>query len=329
MNYYTYSGNLRDRNKFTSTVNTTYGHRRYFSSLDTEFYFGQEQIDEMFQLEFLISEPKLPIYGYNSFYANRIVAGRRTIQGTFAINFTHANYMIGVLSRIDDSILSNKYESIVRRCEGEDSTGLGLGNSSIFDKMFDITISYGYAKTDGLQTYNCSYQTLVGVQIVEYRQALDADGNPILDMYTFIAKDIRYEVTREESPETPEASIPSGEEALTYHVDLKYKEIGGSRMLDLSISNDGKEGETFKDIIITIESIGRTMKDLTSMKTSKEGVAQGFIDLNGAEYRNIAAELDKYYKEANKSPTYVVEFITEDGTKRTSEAGKELLKITD
>ena len=85
--YYTYEGNLRDRNKFTSTVNTTFGTKRYFSQLDTEVYFGSEQIDEMVAFDFTISEPKLPIYGFNSFYANRIVSGRRQIQGTFAIKF--------------------------------------------------------------------------------------------------------------------------------------------------------------------------------------------------------------------------------------------------
>ena len=65
--YYTYEGNLRDRNKFTSTVNTTFGTKRYFSSLDTEVYFGSKQIDEIVAIDFVIGEPKLPIYGFNSF----------------------------------------------------------------------------------------------------------------------------------------------------------------------------------------------------------------------------------------------------------------------
>lgn len=191
--YFTYDSNLRDRNKYTSTVETTFGTKRYFSSLDTEVYFGQTQIDEMVAIDFTIAEPKLPIYGYNSFYPNRIVSGRRTVQGTFAINFTHTGYLLNILYNIDDSILANDYEAMVYRCPEEDSTGLGIGNSAIFDKRFDITISYGYGKTEGMQTYNSCYQTIVGVQIVDYRQALDTEGNPILDMYSFIAKDIRYQ----------------------------------------------------------------------------------------------------------------------------------------
>lgn len=209
--YYTYDSNLRDRNKFTSTVETTFGTRRYFSSLDTEVYFGAQQVDEIVAIDFAISEPKLPIYGYNSFYPNRIVNGRRTLQGTFAINFTHTMYLLNILNSIDDSIFANDYEALVYHCPEEDTTGLGIGNSAIFNKRFDITISYGYGKTEGMQTYNSCYQTLVGVQIVDYRQALDTEGNPILDMYSFIAKDIRYQEASSE-PEDGLAPLPGPED---------------------------------------------------------------------------------------------------------------------
>ncbi len=208
--YYTYDSNLRDRNKFTSTVETTFGTKRYFSSLDTEVYFGAQQVDEIVAIDFTMAEPKLPIYGYNSFYPNRLVNGRRSLQGTFAINFTHTMYLLNILNSIDDSVVANDYEALVYRCPEEDTTGLGIGNSAVFNKRFDITISYGYAKTEGMQTYNSCYQTLVGVQIVDYRQALDTEGNPILDMYSFIAKDIRYyeSINKEEdgvsTPEVPE-----------------------------------------------------------------------------------------------------------------------------
>ena len=192
MKYYTYETNLSDRNKIISSVETTFGNRRYFSSLDTEVYFGTKQIDEMVAIDFTISEPKLPIYGYNSFFPNRIVAGRRTVQGTFAINFTSPKYLLDILNSIEDSVLANDYEALVYNCPEPDSTGLGIGNSAIFKKMFDITISYGYGKSEN-PSYRGCYQTIVGVQIVDYRQALDTEGNPILDMYSFIAKDIRYE----------------------------------------------------------------------------------------------------------------------------------------
>ena len=248
--YYTYEGNLRDRNKFTSTVNTTFGTKRYFSQLDTEVYFGAEQIDEMVAIDFTISEPKLPIYGFNSFYANRIVSGRRTIQGTFAINFTSTTYLLNIFNKIDDSILKAKYnptgsdllldyESLLYRCEGEDTTGLGIGNNAIFSKIFDITLSYGYGKTEGKQTYNCCWQTLVGVQIVDYRQALDTEGNPILDMYSFIAKDIRYIDAGNESSNT---------ETTTPEPDVEVVDPEISTEEKIPIANESVDNQDRKDV---------------------------------------------------------------------------------
>ena len=38
--YYTYGTNLNDREFFTSTVQTPYGIKRYFSNVDSEIYFG-------------------------------------------------------------------------------------------------------------------------------------------------------------------------------------------------------------------------------------------------------------------------------------------------
>ena len=205
MPYYTYQGNLRDRNKFTSTVRRDSQIKRYFSSLDSEVYIGSTRIHEIAAIDFTISEPKLPIYGYNSFYANRIISGRRMVQGTFAINFTGVNYLLNILfdPNTEDSILSSQYDSLTYRCTGDDTTGLGIGNSDIFHKAFDLTISYGNGKSEN-PTYHGCYQTLIGVQIVEHRQALDTDGNPILDMYSFIAKDIRYDKKLFENTEKEE-----------------------------------------------------------------------------------------------------------------------------
>ena len=250
--YYTYEGNLKDRNKFTSTVNTTFGTKRYFSQLDTEVYFGAEQIDEMVAIDFTISEPKLPIYGFNSFYANRIVSGRRTIQGTFAINFTSTTYLLNIFNKIDDSILKAKYnptgsdllldyESLLYRCEGEDTTGLGIGNNAIFSKIFDITLSYGYGKTEGKQTYNCCWQTLVGVQIVDYRQALDTEGNPILDMYSFIAKDIRYIDAGSESSNTETTTPESDVKVVDPETDIDMEE-------KIPIANESVDNQDRKDV---------------------------------------------------------------------------------
>jgi hypothetical protein len=178
--YYIYGGNLLNREKYTSVVNTTYGTRRYFSSIDTDVYFGNTLIDEMVAFDFIIDEKKIPIYGYNNFTPKRIITGQKTIQGSFAINFTQTFNLKLIIDGLDDSIYHNKYEETQFFC-GED-------NQALFGKGFDITLSYGDAKGEG--SYNACTQTLVGCYITSYRQAFDTSGEPILDMYTFTAKDL-------------------------------------------------------------------------------------------------------------------------------------------
>ena len=184
--YYTYRTNLLDREKYTSTVETSfpdvYGSniRRYFSSIDTEVYFGDLLIDEMVAFDFMIDEKKMPIYGYNTFVPKRMIIGQKTIQGSFAINFTHTFNMQYILESIEDSLYANAYEEAQFYCSED--------NAALYGKGFDITLSYGDHK--GKQSYNSCSQTLVGCYITSYRQAFDTSGEPILDMYTFIAKDL-------------------------------------------------------------------------------------------------------------------------------------------
>lgn len=178
--YYTYGGNLLNREKFTSVVNTTFGTRRYFSSIDTDVYFGDVHIDEMVAFDFVIDEKKIPIFGYNNFTAKRLITGQKNIQGSFAINFTQTFNLKHIIDGLSESLYANKFEETQFYC-GDD-------NKALFGKGFDITLSYGDAKGEG--SYNSCTQTLVGCFITSYRQAFDVSGEPILDMYTFVAKDL-------------------------------------------------------------------------------------------------------------------------------------------
>lgn len=189
--YYIYGGNLLDREKYTSVVNTTYGPKRYFSSIDTEVYFGERLIEEMVAFDFIIEEKKMPIFGYNNFTPKRMMVGQKIIQGSFAINFTRTFDLYYLFQEeIADSIYTNAYEATQFYCSDD--------NRAIFDKSFDITLSYGEGYAEG--SYNSCTQTLVGVQITSYRQAFDTSGEPILDMYTFVAKDLIVESSVSTSP---------------------------------------------------------------------------------------------------------------------------------
>ena len=181
--YYVYGGNLLNREKYTSVVRIGDVEKRYFSSIDTDVYFGDTLIDEMVAFDFIIEEKKIPIYGYNTYVPKRIITGQKTIQGSFAINFTRTFNLKYILDEVAESLYANDYEVVQYFCNDNDA--------ALFNKGFDITLSYGDAKDDsGFKSYNACTQTLVGCYITSYRQAFDTSGEPILDMYTFIAKDL-------------------------------------------------------------------------------------------------------------------------------------------
>lgn len=173
-----------NRERYTSVVQWGENDiKRYFSSIDTDVYFGDTRIDEMVAFDFMIEEKKIPLYGYNTYTPKRIMTGQKTIQGSFAINFTKTFNLKYILDEVAPSLYANDYEMVTSFC-GDD-------NMAIFNKGFDITISYGDAKNDSdYKSYNACTQTLVGCYITSYRQAFDTSGEPILDMYTFIAKDL-------------------------------------------------------------------------------------------------------------------------------------------
>lgn len=179
--YYKYGTNLSNKEMFTSVVNTPYGVRRYFSSIDTDVYFGDTIMDEMVAFDFIYDEKKIPIYGYNNYSPKRIITGQKTIQGSFAMNLTTTGFLANLIKDLPESIYQNDYEEVGEFCADD--------NAALFGKGFDITLSYGDSKKEKASYGACS-QTLIGCYITSYRQAFDTSGEPILDMYTFIAKDL-------------------------------------------------------------------------------------------------------------------------------------------
>lgn len=182
-NYYKYGTNLQDREFFTSTVNTPYGVKRYFSNIEGEIYFGNKLIEDIYKFDFVVEEKKLPLYGYNCFYPTIIVPGQRVVQGSFVLNFTNGNYLNDILNEIDNSILCNSIlETEIYNPSNDER------DKAIWPKSFDIMIGYGYYNTSK-ETYNATCQTICGAQIYNMQSVVDVSGEPIMEVYSFIAKD--------------------------------------------------------------------------------------------------------------------------------------------
>lgn len=67
--------------------------KRYYSSTDAKLFFGDEELEEIVSINWQMQEPKMPLYGYNSFTFDEVAVGSRIIQGTFIINYLIPNYL--------------------------------------------------------------------------------------------------------------------------------------------------------------------------------------------------------------------------------------------
>lgn len=182
--YFTHNTHPNDRDVVTSTTNYSGQLKRYFSSLDAEVYIGGERILDIVRIDFSYEEKKMPFYGFNSFWPSRVFTGQKIIQGTFVINFTEPGYIAKLLQKIKSSDLEEKTELVGRSCSEE--------NAPLFAKAFDILIGYGGYQIEKEVSYKNTYQILQGVHVNGYQQILDTSGEPVLEVYSFIAKNLKF-----------------------------------------------------------------------------------------------------------------------------------------
>lgn len=185
--YFTHGVNLAasDRDLVTSTTMYSGQLKRYFSSLDAEIFMCGERILDIVRLDFSYEEKKMPYYGFNSFWPSRIFIGQKIIQGTFAINFTEPGYIAKLLQKYDGkSERQSETELIGKACSIE--------NSPLFGKAFDILVGYGGFNVANEQSFRNTHQVLEGVYINGYSQILDTSGEPVMEVYSFIAKNLKF-----------------------------------------------------------------------------------------------------------------------------------------
>lgn len=197
--YFTYGAKASDRDLVTSTVKYSNTLKRYFSSLDAEIFIGGERILDINRIDFSYEEKKLPIYGFNSFIPSRIIVGQKIIQGTFIINFTEVGYIANLLEKIDESAIANQWDKVGVSCD--------INNAALFKKSFDILIGYGGYDVPEETSYKSTYQILQGVYINGYQQILDTSGEPIYEVYSFIARNLAFSKKKVDEPLPPVESI--------------------------------------------------------------------------------------------------------------------------
>ena len=230
--YFTYGASASDRDLVTSTVNYSGVLKRYFSSLDAEVFIGGERILDINRIDFTYEEKKLPLYGFNSFIPSKVIVGQKIIQGTFVINFTEVGYLAKLIERVKESKLASEYDKVGKSCSTE--------NAALFKKSFDILIGYGGHDVPNEISYNETYQLLEGVYITGYQQILDTSGEPIFEVYSFLAKNLNYKNAY------PESSVSTGQEILPGSDSIKEdeEEIIEERYILVNIEEDNDLNDT-------------------------------------------------------------------------------------
>ena len=292
--YYVHGTSLEDREFFTSVVKTTGGTlKRYFSSIETEFYFGEKEMEDIVDFRFSLQEQTMPIYGFNSFVANAEVLGRKVIQGSFAINFTEAGYMNKVLDSISDSDYEISFSTLKKFCNAK--------SAPQFPKLFDITIGYGYYNKGENGTYNNTHQILKGVRITGMETGLDVSGNPIMEVYSFTAMDL-YNPNRKVEVVEAEGTVAPIEEEYKWD-DTPYKEIDE---IDRTNAN-GPTSDGSKD---------KDNKDVNKPSTSsKETSSSGSSSASSSSSFTVGSKPEVPWRPANGGHSIAIEDSPQGATK--------------
>lgn len=167
---------LSKRNIFTIH---DYHNRRYYASVDATILLNGKVVEEIVQIQWTIQEQVLPLFGYNSYVWDDIAKGNRIIQGAFAINFTVPDYL-NLLIEDKATDESMTFTNTGREIQQDK-------HSPAYGKAF--TIGIGYGKQEDKLTGKNPCIMLENCVVQSCGQALDTQGQGIVEMYQFVARD--------------------------------------------------------------------------------------------------------------------------------------------
>lgn len=261
-------GNSGDRlNRIPHITTTLVNGKRYYSTVDAELFFGNIYIDEVTEIQWTLNQNTLPLFGYNSYCFDDIALGTRLIQGQFAINYTKANYL-GLLQE------SSGFNEIARRQYGKDFAETSYYsdyrkrlNLPKWDKGFDIVIGYGYHQTEigkVKESETSSFAVLDCCQITGCSQGISYEGQPVQEIYTFIARDIKYTQATDIEKDPADNNGTDGDTSgpttgsnitIQGEIDFKKKEIAIFTNDNAEFKGEGKITITypFKDKTLNVE----------------------------------------------------------------------------
>ena len=170
--------------------------KRYYSTLDAEVYFGNSFVEDVVDINWSITQSQMPLFGFNSYVYDEVALGSRIIQGQFVINFTSPNYLFKLLEEAKgDSITEMSSYTVTKAKEEltvtENSKYSGNvtpdDHQPLWPQTFDIDIVFGEKTSSG----DPVHIVLEGVMIKDSRMGVGVSGEPVMEIYSFIARDIK------------------------------------------------------------------------------------------------------------------------------------------
>lgn len=331
-------------NNIPFITNTANG-KRYYSSLDGELYFGNIFIDEVTNISWQMQQQALPIYGYNSYTFDDIATGNRIVQGQFSINFTEENFLIKLQQ-------NSSFQRVARKKYAPDSKQTTSYSDyrarlhlPVWDGGFDLVIGFGSHSSYSSLSHSdvATFIVLDCCQITGTMLQLDMNGQPVQQIYTFIARDIKTTKTQSEELSTGNKPSSSSNNNNDKTDDNNNKDkdkndinssanISGKLILKDKVSpNIIIEGKNIK-FVGSYSNATLLFKDVFSNKKLTTAIA-----LNVDEKKNIATSslLPDFYKELKKEvkdknlkelvATVIYKYTTNDS--KQSKEGKTDIKL--
>ena len=298
------SERLRHRPHISNTSNSRgEGYVQYYSSLDADILFGGIFIDEVVNISWQVQQNAMPIFGYNSYTFDDIAVGSRLVQGSFTINFTEANYLTRVLQTMT-TISRKMYGEDVPATSSFTATDKKIRNTPIWDKGFDIVVGYGEKKNRGASEYD-QVVMLDCCQLTGVTQQLDYNGEPILESYSFVARDMKF-VDAQQYMNSTTTTVDTDVVTDNIFINAKIDVSGNNSYMTASWTDNG---ENVVGLYVTMSEIDSTVFN-TQVQLEKKDNAY-YKEFSAEEKKAITTYVSKH--NINKLSSTAVYAISTNG----------------
>ena len=298
------SERLRHRPHISNTSNSRgEGYVQYYSSLDADILFGGIFIDEVVNISWQVQQNAMPIFGYNSYTFDDIAVGSRLVQGSFTINFTEANYLTRVLQTMT-TISRKMYGEDVPATSSFTATDKKIRNTPIWDKGFDIVVGYGEKKNRGASEYD-QVVMLDCCQLTGVTQQLDYNGEPILESYSFVARDMKF-VDAQQYMNSTTPTVDTDVVTDNIFVNAKIDVSGNNSYMTASWIDNG---ENVVGLYVTMSEIDSTVFNTQVQLEKKDNVY--YKEFSAEEKKAITTYVSKH--NINKLSSTAVYAISTNG----------------